>query len=500
MILVLIFYTVALFFIFIYSLTQATLIWRYIRKKNKINSNLKDPMYFPRITVQLPIYNELYVVERLIDNICSLNYPRDKLQIQVLDDSTDETVEIVKLKVEEWSRKGVNIDHVHRINRIGYKAGALKSGLELATGEYIAIFDSDFLPRLDFLLETVPFFINPKVGMVQTKWEHLNRNYSLLTKIQAFGLDAHFTVEQVGRNYNDGFINFNGTAGMWRKSCIVDSGNWQADTLTEDLDLSYRAQLRDWKFIYLENVESPAELPPVMSALKTQQYRWTKGGAETAKKHLLSVLKSKKPIANKWHGVMHLLNSAIFLSVLLCAILSVPLLYTKIAFPDFKNVFLIASLFIISFFILCTMYYVSSARRYKNKISAVLNLLVTFPMFLSVSMGLSLHNGIAVLEGYLGRKTPFIRTPKFNLSNSNGEWIGNKYLKTKLNWINVLELALAFYFAFGVVKGIQFKDYGLLPFHIMLSFGFLTVFYYSVFQSVLVKEKGKVMEHIPVYK
>jgi cellulose synthase/poly-beta-1,6-N-acetylglucosamine synthase-like glycosyltransferase len=329
----------------------------------------------------------------------------------------------------------------------------------------------------------VPFFVNPKVGMVQTKWEHLNRDYSLLTKLQAFGLDAHFSVEQVGRNYNDGFINFNGTAGIWRKSCIVDAGNWQPDTLTEDLDLSYRAQLRDWKFLYLENVESPAELPPVMSALKTQQYRWTKGGAETARKHLLSVIRSHKPISIKWHGVMHLLNSAIFLSILLCSILSVPLLYAKIAFPEFKSLFRVASLFVLSFFILCVMYYVSSARRYTNKIVAVLNFVLTFPMFLSVSMGLSLHNGIAVLEGYLGRKTPFIRTPKFNLKNNNGEWIGNKYLKTKLNWVNIFELLLALYFAFGVIKGLQLKDYGLLPFHIMLSLGFLIVFYFSFKQS-----------------
>jgi cellulose synthase/poly-beta-1,6-N-acetylglucosamine synthase-like glycosyltransferase len=483
MILVLIIYIVALFFIFIYSLTQATLIWRYIKNKNKINSNVKDPSYFPKVTVQLPVFNELYVVERLIDNICSLNYPKDKLQIQVLDDSTDETIEIVKLKVEDWRKKGVNIEHVHRVNRSGFKAGALEKGLEVASGEYIAIFDSDFLPSEDFLIKTVPYFINPKLGMVQTKWEHLNRNYSLLTKLQAFGLDAHFTVEQVGRNYKDGFINFNGTAGIWRKSCIVDAGNWQPDTLTEDLDLSYRAQLRDWKFIYLEDVESPAELPPVMSALKTQQYRWTKGGAETARKHLWNVLKSHKPISNKWHGVMHLLNSAIFLSILLCAILSVPLLYIKIALPDFKNVFLVASLFVLSFLILCTMYYVSSARRYKNKVSALLNLLVTFPMFLSVSMGLSLHNGLAVLEGYFGRKTPFIRTPKFNLNNKKGEWINNKYLRTKLSLVNIFELLLAIYFAFGVMKGLQFNDYGLLPFHIMLSVGFLTVFYFSLKQS-----------------
>ncbi len=472
-----------------YSLTQATLIWRYLKNKTKINRNAKDATYFPNVTVQLPIYNEMYVVERLIDNICKFDYPRNKLQIQVLDDSTDETFEIVKRKVEEWKSLGINIEHVHRINRVGYKAGALAAGLELAKGEFIAIFDSDFLPRLDFLLQTVPFFINPKVGMVQTKWEHLNRNYSLLTKLQAFGLDAHFTVEQVGRNYNDGFINFNGTAGIWRKTCIVDSGNWQSDTLTEDLDLSYRAQLRDWKFIYLEDVASPAELPPVMSALKTQQYRWTKGGAETAKKHLFNVLKSHKPFAIKWHGVMHLLNSAIFLSVLMCAVLSVPLLYIKISFPDFRNIFLIASLFVLSFFILCAMYFVSSNKLNKNKIFTAINMMLTFPIFLSVSMGLSLHNGMAVVEGYLGRKTPFIRTPKFNLDNKNGAWVGNTYLKTNLNLVNLLELLLAIYFAFGVFKGLQLNDYGLLPFHVMLSAGFLIVFYYSLKQSLTSNSK-----------
>jgi cellulose synthase/poly-beta-1,6-N-acetylglucosamine synthase-like glycosyltransferase len=301
--------------------------------------------------------------------------------------------------------------------------------------------------------------------------------------LQAFGLDAHFSVEQVGRNHSGGFINFNGTAGIWRKSCIVDAGNWQPDTLTEDLDLSYRAQLRDWEFIYLEDVNSPAELPPVMSALKTQQYRWTKGGAETAKKHLLSVLKSNKSISIKWHGVMHLLNSCIFLSIFLCAILSVPLLYLKIALPEFKNVFLIGSFIVLNFFILSAMYYVSSSKRFENKFLAFLNVLVMFPAFLTVSMGLSLHNGMAVLEGYFGRKTAFIRTPKFNINTKNGEWIGNKYLKTKLNWINIFELVLACYFGFGVFKGLQLNNYGLLPFHIMLSIGFLLVFSYSLKES-----------------
>jgi len=485
MITVIVVYTIALLFIFVYSLTQATLIRRYFKNK-KLKKNVKlDKSYLPYVTVQLPIYNELYVVERLIDKVCQFNYPIDKFEVQVLDDSTDETINIIKKKVDEWKAKGIEIVLFHRSDRKGYKAGALEEGLKTAKGEFIAIFDADFLPRIDFLIQTVPYFIDEKIGMVQTKWGHLNRNYSLLTKLQAFGLDAHFSVEQVGRNYHNGFINFNGTAGIWRKSCIIDSGNWQPDTLTEDLDLSYRAQLRDWRFVYLEDIESPAELPPVMSALKTQQYRWTKGGAETAKKHLWSVFTSNKPLHVKWHGIMHLLNSAIFLSILICSIFSVPLLYIKVSFPEIKNLFLIASLFIVSFLILGSMYYVSSAKRFENKLLALGSLLITFPAFLSMSMGLSLHNGIAVIEGYLGRKTPFIRTPKFNLNKKDGKWEGNTYLKTKLNLVNFLELILAFYFAFGVFKGIQLKDYGLLPFHVMLTVGFLTVFYYSLKQSFM---------------
>lgn len=483
MIVVLVIYSIALLFIFAYSITQATLIYRYLKNKRRKNVNEKDLNYYPLVTVQLPIYNELYVVERLIDTICQFDYPKEKLQIQVLDDSTDETFDIVKAKVEVWKSKGINIEHVHRSNRIGYKAGALEAGLEKATGEYIAIFDSDFLPHSDFLIQTVPYFINAKVGMIQTRWGHLNRNYSILTKLQAFGLDAHFRVEQVGRNFHDGFINFNGTAGIWRKSCIIDAGNWQPDTLTEDLDLSYRAQLKDWKFLYLEDVESPAELPPVMSALKTQQYRWTKGGAETARKHLKSVFSSSKSLGVKWHGMIHLLNSAIFLSIFVSAILSIPLLHIKIALPEFKNFFYIASLFGLSFFILLTMFFVSSAMRFKNTLSAILNLIVTFPLFLTVSMGLSLHNSIAVLEGYLGKKTPFVRTPKFNLNKNQQNLLRNKYLLPHLSWVNILELTLAFYFAYGIIKGFQSQDYGLLPFHFMLTLGYLTVFFYSLKES-----------------
>ena len=268
-------YIVSLIFIFLYSLTQANLVIKYLlfRKRYRTAQQpIKTFESLPFVTVQLPVYNERYVVERLIDCIIQLAYPADKIEIQILDDSTDETSNIINEKLLHL-KNAINIKHIRRADRTDYKAGALKRGLAISSGELIAIFDADFLPHKNFLLATVPHFIDAKVGMVQTKWDWLNKTNSIITSVQAFALDAHFSIEQVGRNIQNGFINFNGTAGVWRKSCIIDAGNWKADTLTEDLDLSYRAQLKDWRFIYLEDVNSPSELPPIMSAVKTQQYR-----------------------------------------------------------------------------------------------------------------------------------------------------------------------------------------------------------------------------------
>jgi len=488
MIFVLVVYFTASIFLFIYSLTQASLVWKYITKRRVFNVKEDDKENFrPYVTIQLPVYNELYVVERLIDQVSQMNYPSDKLEIQVLDDSTDETKDIIAKKVAEWKAKGVDIIHIHRTNRKGYKAGALEDALDETKGEFVAIFDADFMPSKDFLLKTVPHFAREEVGMVQTRWGHINRNYNILTRLQAFALDAHFTVEQVGRNSTKGFINFNGTAGIWRKQCIYDSGNWSPDTLTEDLDLSYRAQMKNWDFVYLEDVESPAELPPVMSALKTQQYRWTKGGAETAKKHLSNVLKSDKTIGNKWHGVMHLLNSSVFISVVVCAILSIPLQSIKHSFPEFNNIFAIASVFLISFVILGA-YYLSSITRVKGlSFKILLEFLVMFPLFLAVSMGLSLHNAIAVIEGYMGKKTSFVRTPKFNISENNDGWKKNIYIPKNIGWLSALEGLLALYFAFGVYRAFEFQEFGFLPFHIMMMLGYGLVFFYSVFQNANAK-------------
>jgi cellulose synthase/poly-beta-1,6-N-acetylglucosamine synthase-like glycosyltransferase len=422
-------YGLTLSFIFMYSIVQLNLVINYLRKdKNEAKPDPINEADLPFVTVQLPLYNELYVVERLIDCISKFDYPKNKFEIQILDDSTDETIDIVAKKVAEYKNIGFNIYQHRRAIRTGYKAGALKEGMEICKGEFIAIFDADFLPSPSFLKKTIPYFKDDKIGVVQTKWEHLNKKYSLLTRLQAFGLDAHFTVEQSGRNFGNHFINFNGTAGIWRKSCIEDAGGWEADTLTEDLDLSYRAQLKHWKFKYLEELGSPAELPAAMNALKNQQFRWTKGAAECTRKNLLKVLRNKElPFNTKLHALFHLMNSSIFICIVLLSILSIPMLMIKNNFIEYALLFKLGSFFISSVLFLSIYYFVSLSSGYKNKGKAFVHFIFLFPLFLSVSMGLSLHNAIAVIEGYMGKKSPFIRTPKFNLLESKDTWQKNKY-------------------------------------------------------------------------
>jgi cellulose synthase/poly-beta-1,6-N-acetylglucosamine synthase-like glycosyltransferase len=338
-------YSISLILIFLYALAQLNLLFNYLSAQKKEDNSpqfdLSKSEEVPFVTIQLPVFNEMYVMERLLENIVKLKYPKEKLEIQVLDDSTDESVETTALQIKKLQEQGIDIQHICRTNRQGFKAGALKEGLKTTKGEIIAIFDADFLPEEDWLLKTVPYFKDEKIGVVQTRWGHINRNYSTLTKIQAFALDAHFTLEQVGRNSKGHFINFNGTAGLWRKECIYDAGNWEGDTLTEDLDLSYRAQLKKWEFKYLENVETPAELPVIISAARSQQFRWNKGGAENFQKMTKRVLKAKElPLKTKIHSVLHLLNSSMFLNVFIVAILSIPMLYIKNEYAHLKKLLL----------------------------------------------------------------------------------------------------------------------------------------------------------------
>ena len=484
-------YTAALLYIFLFSLSQLHLTWHYRKRKNAPSEHPQlDLTDAPRITVQLPVFNELYVVERLIDAVAKFNYPHGKLEIQVLDDSTDKTTELISKKVKALRAQGLDISHVRRDDRSGFKAGALQHGLQLAKGEFLAIFDADFLPKPDFLLKTLPYFKEEKIGMVQTRWGHVNKDYSMLTRLQAFGLDAHFSIEQKGRSNAGSLINFNGTAGVWRKACIEQSGGWSADTLTEDLDLSYRAQLKGWNFKYLEDVVAPAELPVLMPAVKSQQYRWNKGAAETAKKNLSNILHSGWSFTKKSHAFFHLFNSSVFVSLLAAALLSIPMLFIKNTYPEFNKVFNLGSIFLLGFFSITYFYWV--ANKQVNLVKPRRYFFRMFPAFLTVSMGLSLHNTIAVMEGFLGFKSPFIRTPKFDIRHSKDHLRKNIYIKNQIAISTWLEGLLSLYFAFGILAGIYLGDLGLVIFHVMLCLGFASVFYQSVKTVKYASVKSKV--------
>jgi cellulose synthase/poly-beta-1,6-N-acetylglucosamine synthase-like glycosyltransferase len=472
-------YSACLILIFYYSCIQMTLAIAYVknRKKRKLEKiPLFDSKNAPKVTIQLPMYNEMYVAERIIETAAAFDYPRDKFQIQVLDDSTDETKDIIAAKVAELAATGLNIQHIHRIDRTGYKAGALDDAMDRVQGEFIAIFDADFVPDKDFLIRTMPYF-KEGIGVVQSRWGHLNKNYSLLTELQAFGLNGHFAIEQGGRNASGHFINFNGTAGIWRKTCIEEAGGWEHDTLTEDLDLSYRAQMRGWKFKYLEDVESPAELPITMSALKSQQHRWMKGGAECFIKMWKSLITFPGvKFSDRIHGFAHLFNSSVFVFILILSILSLFVLHIKDSFSDL-NWFIQFGAFFIASTLFLSFYYWHSWRDKKGPfLNDLFRFIGRFIQFLTVSMALSLSNAVAVIEGYLGIKSSFVRTPKFNVLIKT-EFKGNKYDKKSLSIINILEGLLMLVFGFTAVQRAVYGDLGMVPFHLMLTCGYGIIFF-----------------------
>ena len=458
--------------------------WNYIqfqKKKEKPTVlDISNPEKVPYVTIQLPVFNELYVMERLLECINLIDYPRTKLEIQVLDDSTDESVELTRTLVADLQKGGLDITQIRRKDRVGFKAGALKEGLITAKGEFIAIFDADFLPQSDWLLQTVPQFENEEIGVVQTRWSHINRDYSVLTQIQAFALDAHFTLEQVGRNSKDHFMNFNGTAGIWRKTCIIDAGNWEGDTLTEDLDLSYRAQLKNWKFKYLEDVETPSELPVVMSSIRSQQFRWNKGGAENFQKMVKKVVRSKNiKLSTKLHSVLHLLNSTMFLNVFFVGVLSIPMLYIKNEWGHLSLYFDLSSFFIVSTLIFFSCYWVLYKYKKGGGLHNFLDYVKLFFTFYTVAMGFSYHNSLAVLEGHRGKRSDFIRTPKFNIKTLKDSWKKKKYTSKKISKNTLVEGLLTLYFLFGMYSAFvvgEAGDFGLFPFHLMLFIGFGFVF------------------------
>ncbi len=478
--LILVLYFFSLCVLFAFGIHGLVMLYYYHKTQNvkHIDNGLPDNL--PVVTVQLPLFNELYVIERLIESVCKIKYPKDKLEIQVLDDSTDETTQIAQNLVKTYQEQGFDIQYIHRTNREGYKAGALKNGLNFCKGEFVAIFDADFVPNEDFLIMTIPHFANSNVGMVQTRWEHLNEEYSFLTRTQALNLDGHFCMEQQVRNKAGFFINFNGTAGIWRKETIFDAGNWQADTLTEDMDLSYRAQLKGWKFIYLNDVTSPAELPADINSLKAQQFRWTKGSIETGKKILPKVFRSKLPLKVKLESFVHLAGNIVFPFIVLVALLNIPIVILKNQVEGLDVYYSIMSVFVIAS-ISTFLFYMYAQRS--------INLdwrkrLLLFPVFLAGSMGLAINNSKAVFEALINKKTAFIRTPKFKIVDNKDDWKKKKYNSKKIGGVVFIELGLALYYLVGIGISVYYLEIAAIPFQLLFLMGFGTVGYMSLKHSL----------------
>jgi len=468
-------YFISLTILFIFGSSGFVMIYYYLKHRNTRVPKAGVLTEFPLVTMQLPVYNEFYVVERLIDAVCRIKYPMERLEIQVLDDSTDETVDVVAAIVAAKRAEGFDIHHIRRSSRAGYKAGALKEGLASCRGEFVAIFDADFIPKPGFLLETLPYFSDGKIGLVQTRWEHLNRAYSFLTRIQAMALDGHFVIEQNVRNKAGFFINFNGTGGIWRKECIYDAGNWEADTLTEDLDLSYRAQLLGWKFKFLNDVTSPAELPSEINALKSQQFRWTKGAIETARKILPRVWRSSLPIEKKIHATFHLSNNIVFPFILIAGILNVPLIFIKHQ-GGYDTYFNVMAVFVFAFIGSFLFYLYSQKDVYRDWQRRML----LFPLFMAGSMGFAVNNTRAVIEGLLKKKSEFVRTPKYSVVDKKDHWLDKKYARMKVSYTVVIESVLALYCLFGVVASIYYLELAAVPFQLLFSAGFGLVSWLSL--------------------
>jgi len=443
----------------------------YLYYKNKKNHTTEPQARFddlPRVTVQLPIFNEQYVVDRLLDSICKLDYPREKLDIQLLDDSTDETVEVARGLVERYAAMGYPVTYHHRTNREGFKAGALAEGLKSAKGEFVAIFDADFVPPEDFLMKVIHHFTNPKVGMVQTRWTHINRNYSFLTEVEAIMLDGHFVLEHSGRARSDVFFNFNGTAGMWRRQAIEEAGGWQHDTLTEDTDLSYRAQLKGWKFVYLQDVECPAELPVEMTAFKTQQARWAKGLIQTSKKILPQVLKSDVPRHVKLEAWFHLTANLSYPLMIVLSVLLLPAMIIRFYQGWFQMLYIDLPLFMASTFSISSFYLVSQKELFPRTWPRAF---LYLPFLMALGIGLTITNTRAVLEALVGKQTAFARTPKYRVESKKDK-VGAKKYRKRLGWVPWVELMIGTYFASTVYYAIANENYITVPFLLLFVVGY----------------------------
>lgn len=467
----------------IYGCHRYVMIYLYYKYRKQTP---QPPGHFdvlPKVTVQLPLYNEMYVADRLLDAVAALDYPTDKLEIQVLDDSTDETTGIVARKVAELKRRGFNVAHIHRTHRQGYKAGALENGLHRSTGEFIAVFDADFVPQPDLLRRLIHYFTDPAIGMIQTRWGHLNEKYSLLTRVQAMFLDGHFLIEQTARARSGRFFNFNGTGGIWRRACIESSGGWSHDTLAEDLDLSYRAQIKGWKFLFLPEIVTPAELPVEMNAFKSQQHRWAKGSIQAGKKMLPQLWRAKLPWKIKLEGTIHLTSNFGHLMLLIMCLVfhssasvgtqqaSGGNPWTKLLLVDMP-LFLAATVSITAFY-LCAQ--IELHQKWWRR-------LLYLPVLMAVGIGLSLNNARAVLEAIFNYQSEFVRTPKFGVRERKDSWTAMKYRAWR-GIIPFLEIAFGVYFTVLLYNAIDHSQWGSVPFTLIFQIGFFYVGLMSLMQT-----------------
>jgi len=474
---------VAYFFVLsilgMYGWHRYYLVYEYRKNADRVPGPpppMPDP---PVVTVQLPIFNEMYVADRLIDAVCELDYPSELLEIQVLDDSTDETTSIAELAVRRHGLRGVDIRYMHRVDRRGYKAGALDAGLAESNGEFIAIFDADFIPPKDFLKRTLPYFAtDQRIGMVQARWGHINQDYSLLTKIQSILLDAHFVLEHGARNRAGFFFNFNGTAGVWRREAIGSAGGWQHDTLTEDLDLSYRAQLAGWRFVFLPDVISPAEVPVEMNSFKSQQHRWAKGSVQTCLKLLPRILRSKQPLGVKAEAFFHLSANFNYLLMSLLSILMFPAMWVRYNMGWTEMLIIDVPLFFAATASIAV-FYVKAQRELYTDWRQRLKYL---PFLMSIGIGLSVNNTRAVLEALFRKQSEFARTPKYGIEQDSDEWVGKKYHQT-VGVQPIIELALGLYFSATVFYALVNQIYATLPFLMLFQIGFLYTGLLSILQQ-----------------
>ena len=472
-------YALLLLVLSVYGSHRYTMAYLYYRHKYRLPTPLARFERLPRVTIQLPIFNEMYVTERLIGAVAKIDYPRDLLEIQVLDDSTDETQGIARACVDRHRAEGLDIHYVHRTNRKGFKAGALENGLALAKGELVAVFDADFIPQPDFLRRTIDFFTDPGIGMVQARWGHLNREYSALTRAQAILLDGHFVVEHTARNRSGRFFNFNGTAGIWRREAIAGGGGWQHDTLTEDLDLSYRAQLAGWRFVYLPDLVVPAEVPVEMNAFKSQQHRWAKGSIQTALKLMPLIRRADVPKEVKREAFFHLTANVAYLLMIPLTILLPITVVVRVSHGWYEVLLLDIPFFAAATFSVMSFYATSQSEQGRSR----WQLVKYIPFVMALGIGLAVNQARAVGEALMGYQTEFTRTPKHGVQRA-GESVARKRYKAAVTFQPIVELALAAYMTYGVMYLIEREVYYSLPFLVLFQVGFGYVGLASLYEGI----------------